>query len=154
MTFGGRRTSLDQFADGESIPTFDAPPSVILDNYYTTTYRVPSNPKKVAGWTAIDRNRGRSYFTIRRRGDHYFNKYEGYAISTRILAQAQAQGARFVILWEADHGHTFVWRLTDFLVGDEVVEHWTDGDDSQKALSCARAIEEWDQPECPMEDRR
>lgn len=150
----GRKTTLDQFADGDGVISFPNPPRVILNRAYSSTYRVPTDRSKVAGWTGIDGERGRCYLSVRSYGQHYFKKYGGYAVSEAILERAQRDNVDWVLIWESDRQRTYVWRLTDYLAADNVNPRWTPTSDAQKVLGTERAVGIWDQHQKPTEDRR
>lgn len=148
----GRKTTLDQYADGEPVESFGKPPHVVLNRSYTTSYTVPDDPSKLAGHTGIDYQRGRVFISPRTRSRHYFEKYDGYAMETKVLARAQSDGVEYVMVHELDRNRTYVWLITDFLAADPVNPRWSEGGE-QKALATSQAIGIWDQPD-PREDRR
>jgi hypothetical protein len=150
----GRKTTLDQFADGDEVATFSNPPRVILNRPYSETYRVPHDRSKIAGWTGIDKERGRCYLSVRSKNQHYFEKYEGYAVSEPVLERANRDNVDWVLVWESDRERTYVWRLTDFLAAEEVNSRWTPAGDTQKVMPTERAVGIWDQHQKPVEDRR
>lgn len=148
----GRKTTLDQFEDGEQVESFDTPPQVILNRHYTTAYRVPNDPSKLAGHTGIDTSRGRVFISPRTRKRHFFKKYDGYAMETRVLARAESDGVEYVMVHELDRNRTYVWRLTDFFAVEPVNPRWSEGGE-QRALATSQALGIWDQPD-PRVDRR
>jgi len=147
---GGRKTTLDDYADGEPPADFDNPPMVNLDRYYTTEFRVPTDRSKLAGWTGIDRERGRVYISVRKLNKHYFRKYDAYAFSTRVLARAQNENVDYVVVWEVKNGRTHVWPLTDLLSNEEISYNG----DAQKIAPLDEAIGTWEQNYRPIVEQR
>lgn len=148
---GGRKTTLGDFSDGSEPEAFDKPPNVILNNAYTEPIRLRDSGQLV-GYTGIDTSRGRSFIAKRSHRRHYFEKYEGYAINTHVLAQCQHKGVDYILIWEADKGTTHVFTIDQYLNGSKVPIRFSDGE-TQKIIPLTDAIGIWNQP-YPVLDQR
>lgn len=148
----GRKTTLGDWSNGDEPETYDTQPLVILQKPYTSTIRVPDGSGKIAGHTGIDSERGRTYISIREHAKHYFRKYDGYAISTKILNRLQNENVEHVIIWESKQDITYEWPLSDWLEAEDVDPTLTQGD-AQKALELTTAVETWQETGKPTENR-
>lgn len=148
----GRATTLSDFENGEAIDTFDTAPLVILQKPYTTAIRVPDGSGTVAGHTGIDSERGRCYISIRKHARHFFRKYDGYAISTKILNRLQNERVEHVVIWVSDNDITYEWPIQDWLEAEDVDPTLTEGD-MQKALPLTSAAEVHHKTGKPVENR-
>jgi len=109
-----------------------------LEDRYVVKYK-----GKVMGYI-IDRNKYKVYLTRRRFDEHYFRIYDGYGISTSILAILRRNGVdKVVIIEETDIGEKLlISNLEDwFEKGFDYTFEFTDGTkDHQKVLSVANMV--------------
>lgn len=143
--------SLDEYTDGERPGERPRPKVYLTSN--ATCIHAPQG--KVAGYVDRDKDRGHLAFVTRRHSEkHRFHKYDGYAISLRVLAAAQGHDAEYVYVWAHDIETTYVFSLQQYLDGRDVPEEYTPEDDPQKVIPDAAAQEVWDDEVSPLIDIR
>lgn len=141
--------SLDDFA-GDGMSKYDARPRQFL----SPNAQPVRNDGKLVGFVERDRERGVAFCTHRNREKHYFQIYDGYAISLSVLAQVQAYEAEYVFVWVKDQKRTYVFLLDQYLDGTVVDDDYTPEGETQHVVNVDDAREVWDDQERPDIDIR
>lgn len=143
-------SDLGDYSDGEH-PGERTRPKVYLN---TGGVCIHAPGGDIAGYVDRDRERGKAFVTRRHSDKHRFHKFDGYAISMRVLAKAQAHGAAYVYVWAYDEETTYVFALEQYLHGTAVPDEYTPEDDPQRVVPEARAKEVWEDDVGPLIDLR
>lgn len=142
--------SLNDFV-GEDSRKYDTRPRQFLT---PNAESVKAAGGKIVGYVERDRKRGVAFCTHRSHEDHYFGIYSGYAISLKVLAQAQAYEAEYVFVWEKDRKRTYVFLIDQYLDGEEVDDDYTPEGDTQHVVPLDDAREVWEDQDRPDIDIR
>lgn len=140
--------SLDDFEGGDG--GYDRRPVI----YLAASAQPVRHEGDVVGYVDRDPERGVAFCTHRHADKHYFNIYDGYAISLSILAKAQGYEADYVYIWVKDQKKTLVFLLDQYLNGQQVDDDYTPEGEDQRVVNVNDARETWNDQDRPDIDIR
>lgn len=111
------------------------PPEVTI----TEVVPHPTDPAKTAGMFGMDTARGLVYLSPRVEKEHYFRKFEGYAISCSIFDAITREGAATIFIIE-DGERMYEFDLGQYRRGESIS---VDGFDDQVLVPRANAKRCW-----------